>query len=59
MPVPATQLVELEARLSDANTARHLLEQAIRVGPKSALVHHAFGLFLVRSGERGLALHHI
>jgi tetratricopeptide (TPR) repeat protein len=58
-PDSAVLLAELESRLGSAESARRFYEHALRLDPKFAPAHHAFGLFLVRAQDHEKAIVHI
>lgn len=59
MPDAALNLADFEMRLGNTREAGELFEHAIRVGSDSAMVQHAYGLHLVRSGDSARAIEHL
>ncbi|MEM6935490.1 MAG: tetratricopeptide repeat protein [Pseudomonadota bacterium] len=55
-PLNAIRLAEFESALGDSNAAEKAYLHALKLSPKLALIHHAFGLFLVRQGRQQEAL---
>ncbi|ANO50526.1 cytochrome c3 family protein [Woeseia oceani] len=51
-----TNLAEFESRLGNSDPAGQYLQYAIQRDPGSAVAQHAYGLFLVRSGQATAAL---
>jgi tetratricopeptide (TPR) repeat protein len=59
LPEAAVNLAEFETQLGNTTAATKLYEHALRIGPDMGLVHHAFGLHLVRNGRSSEALGHL
>ncbi len=55
-PLNGVRLAEFEGALGDVAAAESAYLYALKVAPKLGLVHHAYGLFLVRQGRRQAAL---
>ncbi len=58
-PEAMVVLGEFESQMGDGQAAGRYFGNAIRLDPDFAAGHHAYGLFLVRSGRRIEALRHI
>ncbi|MEM9532382.1 MAG: tetratricopeptide repeat protein [Pseudomonadota bacterium] len=55
-PLNAMNLADFESRTGRAEEAEQAFLHALRLAPKMALAHHAYGLFLVRQGRGREAL---
>jgi tetratricopeptide (TPR) repeat protein len=59
MPDAALNLAEFESRIGNIDDAERMYSHALRTGGDLAPVRHAYGLFLVRSGQHEAALEHL
>jgi tetratricopeptide (TPR) repeat protein len=55
-PLSAINLAEFESRNGEIEVAGNYYAHAISIGPRFAAARHAYGLFLVRSGQSDSAL---
>ncbi len=51
VPGNALSLAEFESRLGNPDAAEQAFKHALKLDPKMALAHHAYGLFLVRNAR--------